>query len=380
MTTPPAAPPAPPLRRRQDDEAFKGVCAALARTTDTDPVLWRVAVVVLTVFGGSGLLLYLAGWLTIPEEGTDVSLAERWLRGRDLSRAAVVALVVGAAVVLGVSTGSHVGAAPLVAAALLALVVLRREPQTAASAAATGPAWLTPRTAETSYAPPGAPLDVAAPAGAADPCTADPYAAPPVRRPRPPRSPVPLLTLGAALLVTAVLLVLHAAGVDGLTVGRVLAADLLVVGAGLLVGARTRGARWLVVPALLLVAALGVTSAARVPVDLSAGDRTWVVSGSGQRTLGLGEATLDLGPLSGGRGADVRARLGAGHLVVELPRDTRVELHARLAAGEVVLPDAGDLPQGTDVDVTRTFGPADGPVVRLDVRLGAGQLEVRGAR
>jgi len=35
----------------------------------------RIAFVVLTVFGGVGIPLYLAGVLLIPEEGSDVSIA-----------------------------------------------------------------------------------------------------------------------------------------------------------------------------------------------------------------------------------------------------------------------------------------------------------------
>jgi len=38
-------------------------------------VIVRIAFVVLTVVGGAGIPLYLAGLLLIPEEGTDVSIA-----------------------------------------------------------------------------------------------------------------------------------------------------------------------------------------------------------------------------------------------------------------------------------------------------------------
>ena len=40
-----------------------GVCGAFGRATNTDPVLWRVVLVVLTIFGGIGVLAYLVGWL-----------------------------------------------------------------------------------------------------------------------------------------------------------------------------------------------------------------------------------------------------------------------------------------------------------------------------
>jgi len=70
-----------------------GVCAAIARATNTDPVLWRVLAVVLTIFGGIGLLLYLLGWLLIPEEGDTASPIEA-LAGRGTSNTSPVTVVV----------------------------------------------------------------------------------------------------------------------------------------------------------------------------------------------------------------------------------------------------------------------------------------------
>jgi len=44
------------------------VCAGLGAYFGVDPTLVRLAFVVLTVFGGAGVLLYLCAWLLIPEE------------------------------------------------------------------------------------------------------------------------------------------------------------------------------------------------------------------------------------------------------------------------------------------------------------------------
>lgn len=153
-----------------------------------------------------------------------------------------------------------------------------------------------------------------------------------------------------------------------------LAAALAVVGVGLLVGARLGRSYGLVALALLLGVGLAVTASARVPVDLSAGQRVWSVTGSTTERLGVGEATLDLGGLDPQRGATVTARVGVGHVVVRVPADLHVEVRARVAAGEIVLPD--ELRGGTDIGATQTYGPADAPLTRLDVRLGAGQVEV----
>jgi len=57
------------LRRAVDDRVIAGVCGGLGRYFGADPVWFRVAFVVLTVGGGSGVLLYLVAWLVIPEQG-----------------------------------------------------------------------------------------------------------------------------------------------------------------------------------------------------------------------------------------------------------------------------------------------------------------------
>jgi phage shock protein PspC (stress-responsive transcriptional regulator) len=53
-----------------------GVAAGLADYFDVDPTLVRMAFVVLTLMGGVAVLFYLAGWLLIPDEGSEVSIAE----------------------------------------------------------------------------------------------------------------------------------------------------------------------------------------------------------------------------------------------------------------------------------------------------------------
>jgi phage shock protein PspC (stress-responsive transcriptional regulator) len=56
-----------------------GVAAGLADYFDVDPTLVRIGFVVLSCLGGLAVPLYLAGWLLIPEEGTDLSVAEELL-------------------------------------------------------------------------------------------------------------------------------------------------------------------------------------------------------------------------------------------------------------------------------------------------------------
>jgi phage shock protein PspC (stress-responsive transcriptional regulator) len=46
-----------------------------------DVMIVRIAIVVLCLVGGAGVPLYLAGWLLIPEQGSEWSIASELLHG-----------------------------------------------------------------------------------------------------------------------------------------------------------------------------------------------------------------------------------------------------------------------------------------------------------
>jgi phage shock protein C len=56
------------LYRSKTDRKVAGVCGGLAQYFNIDPTLIRVLFVVLAVLGGSGLVLYLALWIIVPNE------------------------------------------------------------------------------------------------------------------------------------------------------------------------------------------------------------------------------------------------------------------------------------------------------------------------
>lgn len=132
----PSAPPPPPggtsftsrygLVRPREGRYLAGVCAAIGRATNTDPVLWRVLLAVLGFFGGIGILVYVAAWLIIPNEGDTASPVESMLgRGRS-SMSPVTVIVLGilvaasfAYIVTDAFRAVLLGAAILVAGALL---------------------------------------------------------------------------------------------------------------------------------------------------------------------------------------------------------------------------------------------------------------------
>jgi phage shock protein C len=56
------------LRRSRSDRVIAGVCGGLGRYLGVDPVLLRIAFVVLAIAGGGGILLYIVAWILVPEE------------------------------------------------------------------------------------------------------------------------------------------------------------------------------------------------------------------------------------------------------------------------------------------------------------------------
>src|SRR5690349_13401883 len=70
------------LRRPIHDRMLTGVAAGLAGYFGVDVTIVRIAFAVLTVVGGAGIPLYLAGLLLIPEEGSDQSIAGAFIESR----------------------------------------------------------------------------------------------------------------------------------------------------------------------------------------------------------------------------------------------------------------------------------------------------------
>jgi phage shock protein C len=57
------------LYRSETDRIIAGVCGGLGEYLDIDPTLVRLTFIVITLAGGSGILLYIVLWLIIPSEG-----------------------------------------------------------------------------------------------------------------------------------------------------------------------------------------------------------------------------------------------------------------------------------------------------------------------
>jgi phage shock protein PspC (stress-responsive transcriptional regulator) len=213
--------------------------------------------------------------------------------------------------------------------------------------------------------------------GAAQPAA---YAAPQRTEPR---SYLGLLTVSAAVVVGALLALIGSLGanISGLAI---FASVLLVLGLGLLAGAWRGRARWLIVPALVVLLIVQGTAAVHhlVGTATGIGERRWTPTQVTQTyQLGAGSAVVDLGKMQY-PSSDVSVKVGLGEIDVILPADVTLVVDAHIGAGEVDLP--GKRPQdGTGLVVTETVNATsattDLKTVNLKADIGLGQLVVRRA-
>jgi phage shock protein PspC (stress-responsive transcriptional regulator) len=69
------------LYRSETDRVLGGVSGGLADFFDVDSTLVRIIFVLLTIFGGSGLIIYLLLWVIVPSESTvDSTLTRDFLQ------------------------------------------------------------------------------------------------------------------------------------------------------------------------------------------------------------------------------------------------------------------------------------------------------------
>ncbi|OLB79194.1 MAG: hypothetical protein AUI14_10980 [Actinobacteria bacterium 13_2_20CM_2_71_6] len=427
------------LVRPAQGRVLAGVCAAIGRATNTDPVLWRVLFAVLSLAGGLSIFLYVVGWLLIPSEGDTGSPLESLLgRGRSGTSPILVVIVAG---ITALAAGSFVfdGMRPaLVVAAVIAIVIVvlnRRgggQPWQAPPAAQPGvgfppppgypppPAGFPPP-AEFGAppAPPGEfPAPPAPPGGfatepvgfATDPGTGapepptyrppfaphGPYAtgpypypglAPPVPVHRPVRPPSRLgrFTLSLTLLVIGVVALVHVIGRVYVPFSAYVAAALATVGLGLLIGTWYGRSRGLIFLGVILAVTLAANTAVGDvgPLRGSAGDVTWAPVSLSE--LGdtyehsFGDATLDLTQLNfDNTDRNVTVHVNAGSLHVQVPRFVDVVVHAKVSVGNAnVLGSSWDGVNNPSRTVTDndTDGPGHGRLV-LDLQVNAGTLEV----
>ncbi len=105
-TRPPGGPPPPGSRpplggltRATDDTVISGLCGGLGRHFGIDPLVFRIAFVVMSLAGGTGVILYLVGWALVPDD-QGKTFGAGWLPGKDRSHKLLAAALAGGGVLL----------------------------------------------------------------------------------------------------------------------------------------------------------------------------------------------------------------------------------------------------------------------------------------
>jgi hypothetical protein len=162
--------------------------------------------------------------------------------------------------------------------------------------------------------------------------------------------------------------------------GAVIAGLVIAVGVALCVSAFIGGARWLVLPALIIAIPLGFVAAAGIDVDGGIGDRdyrpTSLTEVRDGYSLGIGELRVDLRDvdLPVGR-TPLKLDMGIGSVRVLVPDDVCVASDVRVGAGYARVFDRDSA--GLDVDWRQI--PTETPTAKrlmIDGNIGVGELQV----
>ncbi|MEU3219834.1 PspC domain-containing protein [Streptomyces sp. NPDC006971] len=434
-TSPGVAPPPEPrpqLRRSPRQKVVAGVCGGLGRYCDVDPVIFRIVLGVLSVTGGIGLIFYGFAWLLIPLDGEEENEARRLLSGRveGASLIAVLLALIGCGLFLSMlGNGGTLAFSAMLSLAVVGFAVwtqnrkavVPRDPSHPATAQAVAdappevkappspgsPSWWRDPIVKDGTTGPVAHGYLWGPADASPdgrPPRA-PGSAPrnPYRAPR--REPGTMGPVSIGGLVFLLALIAGGLGTSltwesqplGTSLQFGLAGALAVFGLGMLVSSFL-GRTGFGTVMLAMITAVLLAGASALPKDITT---QWMREGwrpataaavRSEYALGTGQARLDLTGISVPEGETVAtaARVGAGRLVVVVPKAVTVRLNARAGFGDITLPvdRTGEAPSGPpgDVDVRpsrnehRTLPPAPGSkpagTVELTLEIGIGQVEV----
>lgn len=395
----------PRLERLRGQRAIAGVASGLARYLGIDVAWVRIGFVVAALFGGTGILLYLIGWLAIPEEGETESIAVD--RAGDLQGAGswigIGLIALAAMIVLG-NTGLIEGEL-IFAAALVAVGVLlyrgdlgrsaqdppfpASEVQSSVASAVAEPAVggtaveqeSTPVLAEEppipSYAIPPAP-------------PVAPQPPDPAFQPRPPKpresSVLGRFALATMLIVVGIMGVGQSAGWFEPALRHYAAAVLVVLGGFLLVSSLFGRARWLIALGLALSPILLGMALLKVPFEGGFGDPRHapfsVADVESEYRLIAGQMVLDLSDLDVAAGDVVELEVSVvfGRLEVIVPAGVNVDAVAKVDAGEMFIDDVRQSQIGPgpsdNVDMERTVDYEGAGQLTFEAHVGFGELSV----
>ena len=426
------------LTRSRNDRMLAGVAGGIADTYGFDPALVRLAFVVLAlVTFGTGVIAYVVAWLVVPEADADepvLTSAVRDARRRhphDRRLWIGIGLVAVGTVTLA-DRFAFGGLSRVVWPLLLigggAAVLLLRDRNDPPGdpehrpTATVPPSPFAPPEPPGSPGPPGSPEspapEPAEPSGSQDDAgvgaepsapfaSTEPFSAiatgppapptaypPSLPWPEPPRPRLPRVRrrrersmLGrfawsAVLIVAGVAWLLDLTGAAAVDARFVLAIELALVGAALLVGAFFGRSRGLIALGLVLTFFAGTFAALDVPLRGHIGERVVRPATIGaldaKYHLGIGHLQVDLRDTTlDGDAHRVVLTDAIGFIEVNVPNDARVEVKARSDIGSVDIlgrPDEG----GThaDLDVVDDPPGSSGSRIVIDAHVGFGAVKV----
>jgi phage shock protein PspC (stress-responsive transcriptional regulator) len=368
--------PGPRRLVRTPDGKIAGVAAGIGHYVGVDPTVVRIAFILLAFVGGIGILLYGVGWLVMPK-GEISTLRDAGTTVDSWTIGALAALVVGVGLLFGwhgFDDGFQVVAGLALIGGGIWLLVRDRPPREPSVPATTPPS-----------PPPSAPPEGADPVRSADETAstvethgaegAEP-AAPSSRRGAITAGVVSLLSIGAALVIAGSL-----SGWFDASASVVLAAALVVVGAGLVLASVVGRARWLFVVGIVLTCALLTAAAVEPLIDDGVGEKTvapaTLVQLQSRYEHGIGDFTVDLRNVAlDGKTRRVEVELGIGSLTVLVPKARSLVVDAHVDAGKLLLPD-GRTANGWDESLRYARGAAGKGALVIDLEMGFGDAQVR---
>ena len=184
------------------------------------------------------------------------------------------------------------------------------------------------------------------------------------------------LGIGLLLILLGAVWLLQASGAIDVSLSAVLPAALILLGALLVVSARTGRHTGLIVVGVILSLVTAVISSVDIRLDGGIGDRVARPSNPAEvasdYTLAIGSLEVDLSAVGFDAADEVSVSVGMGELVVVVPADVPVQVRAHAGVGNVVL--FGEDFNGLDVDAEADDGA--GTILTLNLEVGLGSIEV----
>ena len=357
------------LRRSTDDRVIGGVASGIGDYLNVDPLLIRIGFVGLMVFGGLGLILYLAGWILIPDDTEEASIGGQLLDRTGLTTSR---FLTGALIALGLFILVWIAASPSVGysdnssflAALVAGIVIIVAgslflQQSQSNAIAANPTADAGRRATKAVAARPAPRQR-------------------VARVRRPRSPLAGYVIGATLAALGLLALAANVTAAEVQLGQYFGLALGAIGLGLVVGTWWGQARVLILLGLVLLPFAIAASLITVPLkggfgahylDPPPGDEL-----RPEYRLVGGQIWIDLIRLEdSSEPIEITASVAMGEIIVRVAPDARVEVDAAIGGGDLFILDRYQ--SGTHV-TDRQVAEGDGQRITLDLEAGVGNIRV----